>query len=99
MIRDVYRYSINNSVPTTEAERLVHLAMVAVESTHGESRVRLDARYLIDEAKRVIVVDATTEAGQRLNEIFVGYLRREHGEDSFSVQRLSDEPESARSAA
>lgn len=95
MAREVYRYLFNDSVPFAEVLATVDLALIAVESIHGESRSRLDARFSDDAAKRSVVIDACTDVGQALNQVFVGYARREFGETAFRVERLNRVPESA----
>lgn len=95
MAREVYRYVFNDSVPFAEVLATVDLALIAVESIHGESRSRLDARFSDDVAKRSVVIDAGTDVGQALNQVFVGYVRREFGEIAFRVERLNRVPEGA----
>lgn len=95
MAREVYRYVFNDSVPFAEVLATLDLALIAVESIHGESRSRLDARFSDDAAKRSVVIDAGTDVGQALNQVFVGYARREFGETAFRVERLNRASESA----
>jgi len=87
MARDVYRYVFVDGVPIDDAEESLLLAVLAVECLHGESRVRLDAGYFFDKAKRACVVDASTDVGRDICRIFTGFLSREFGEDSFRVER------------
>lgn len=99
MTKDIYRYSFEPSVPLEEIEMTLLLALWCVESLHGESQVRLDASHLLDRARRVCVIDADSTVGLDVNRLFVGLLRREFGEDSFSVERLHrprPEPQEAR---
>lgn len=98
MAREIYRYVFNDTVPFAEVLATVDLALIAVESIHGESRSRLDARFSDDAAKRSVVIDAGTDVGQALNQVFVGYVRREFGETAFRVERLNRVPESAAAA-
>lgn len=88
MSRDVYRYVFEHEVPFDELLATLDLAVTAVECLHGESRTRLDARFADDVAKRAVVIDASTAVGQALNEVFVGYARREFGEGAFHVERI-----------
>jgi len=93
MPRDVYRYAFKQGVPFAEAMATLELALIAVESMHGESRARLDGRFASDSNERVLVIDAATPVGQTLNQIFVGYARREFGEGAFTVTRCAGEPQ------
>jgi hypothetical protein len=89
MSPEVYRYVFSQGVPFADVLSTLNLAIIAVESLHGESRSRLDARFTDDATKRAVVIDASTVVGQALNEVFVGYARREFGEDSFRVERIN----------
>lgn len=95
MNREVYRYVINRSVGIRRVESLLGTAVVAVESLLGTTPVRLDARYLVDDAMHACVVDATTEVGKALNRVFVGYLSREIGDEAFTVERIDGLPVTA----
>jgi len=88
MPREVYRYVFGQEVPFAEVLSTLDLALIAVESLHGESRSRLDARFTDDPAKRAVVIDASTHVGQALNQVFVGFVRREFGEDAFRFERV-----------
>lgn len=87
MPREAYRYNFNQSVSFADALATLDLAVIAVQSLHGESRARMDARFTSDESRRALVIDASTPIGQALNQVFVGYAHREFGEGSFSVTR------------
>lgn len=98
MAREVYRYGFDDSVPFMEVLATVDLALIAVESLHGESRSRLDARFTDDPAKRAVVIDASTDVGRALNHLFVGFARREFGEGAFRVERGDRMPAAAQPA-
>jgi hypothetical protein len=89
---DVYRYDFPPTVTFEEVESSFVLALMAAESLHGESQVRLDAGHAADAEKRSFVVDASTDVGRDLNRLFLGFLRREFGEDAFSVERVDAAP-------
>lgn len=89
MTRDLYRYSFPPDVPLEEIEASLLLAVVSAESLHGETQVRLDAAHFLDPDRRACVIDAGTPVGRDLNRLFVGFLRREFGEDAFTVERPS----------
>ncbi|MCA9053411.1 MAG: hypothetical protein KDA75_06220 [Planctomycetaceae bacterium] len=90
-----YRYKFAADVEMSEVSASLLLATWTTESLHGEARVRLDSSHAFDAAKRSCVIDAETDVGRDLNRVFVGLLRREFGEMSFRVERLTKLPEPA----
>ena len=92
MNREVYRYSFTSSVAFAEVEASLVLAIMAAESLHGQTRVRLDAAHAVDAGKRSCVIDASTLVGRDLNRLFVGFLSREFGPDAFKVERVDAMP-------
>ena len=88
MPNELYRYTFSCEVPVEEIEASLLLAILATESLHGEAQVHLDITHFLDAARHACVIDAGTAAGRDLNRLFVGFIRREFGEDSFQVQRV-----------
>lgn len=86
----LFKYSFSESLSMTDVESAFVLAILATESIHGESETRLLAEHTMDLDKRACVVDAGTEVGRDLNRLFVGFLRREFGDDSFNLERVQD---------
>lgn len=86
----LYRYHFPLPIPLEEVEASLVLALFALESLRGESRVRLDARHALDPERRICVLDADSPVGRELNQVFVGFLRREFGPDAFQVERVAD---------
>lgn len=99
MRNDKYRYVFSEEVSMDEVEATLVLAIVAAEALHGEAQVRLDAAHAFDRDIRRCVIDAGTEVGLHLNQVFATYLRREFGDDSFSVKRMTDAAAPADAAA
>ncbi len=89
--RTLYRYSFRPTVDLDEVEDSLLLAVFAAEGVHGHSQVRMDGEFLLDEAKRACVVDATTPAGETIAKVFTTFLGREFGEDAFTVERVASE--------
>jgi hypothetical protein len=83
----LYRYTLAPEVPEEEAEASLLLAILAAEALHGEAQVRLDAAHCFDGGRRACVIDAATPVGRDINRLFVGFLRREFGPHSFTVER------------
>ncbi len=93
MALQAYRYEFDQSVSIFNLLALLDEAITNVESIHGTERVRLDARFADDTARGILVIDATTEVGQTLNQLFVGLARREFGDTAFTISRCrSDMP-------
>ena len=96
MSKEVYSYRFNRDCPAREVEETLHLAVIAVESLHGQSRVRLDASYCMDSEQCGCVIDASTEVGRHIVRIFTGFAIREFGEEAFKVSRVGSEAAHAR---
>jgi hypothetical protein len=92
MAKQLYRYTFTPRAPIEEVEASLLLALLATESLHGESRVRLEAAHAWDSEGRSCVIDAGGEVGDDLNRLFVGFIRREFGEDAFQVERVQQPP-------
>lgn len=88
MTKELYRYAFTPDVPLEDIEASLLLAVLATESLHGESQVCLDVTHFLDTDRRVCVIDAGTAAGRDFNRLFVGFMRREFGEDTFQVERV-----------
>lgn len=88
MPRELYRYGFQPHVPLEEVEASLLLALLATECLHGEAQVRLDASHFLDPDRRACVIDAGTPVGRDTNRLFVGFIKREFGEDAFQVERV-----------
>ena len=89
--RKLYRYSFQIPVALDQVEDSLLLAVMAAEGVHGQSQVRMDGEFLLDESKRACVVDATTPVGETIARVFTTFLVREFGEDAFAVERVASE--------
>jgi hypothetical protein len=88
MTKDLYRYTFTEVVPIEDIESALLLAILAAESLHGESQVRLDAAHFFEPAKRACVIEAGTPVGRDFNRLFTGFVGREFGPDAFRVERV-----------
>jgi hypothetical protein len=88
MSKETYRYHFEPQIDIDEVEQSLLLAILSVEALHGETQTRLDAAHAFDAERRSCVIDAGTDVGRSLNRLFLGYVRREFGEDAFSVSRV-----------
>lgn len=82
-----YFYQIASDISIDDVMATLDLSLIGVQSVHGESRARLDARFAADHEAKTIEIDASTAVGQAFNDLFVGYLVREFGLMSFTVER------------
>jgi hypothetical protein len=89
MKNEVYRYHFESSIDIAEVEATLVLAMIAAEGLHGAAKVRLEASHRFDAQQRTCVIESTAPVGMDINRIFVGFLRREFGEESFKVGPIS----------
>ena len=96
-----YRYQFAQGVSSRDIEETLHLALLAAECLHGESRVRLEASYFFDEGKRACAIDGGTDVGRDVVRIFTGFAIHEFGEEAFRVRRMDKPatPETAEVAA
>ncbi len=99
MLNEAYRYRFGDEVCFDEVLGTIDLSILAVQSLHGEARTRLDARFVSDTEKKSVVIDATSSVGDALNQIFVGFARREFGLTAFRIERLPAARPSLRASA
>lgn len=92
MNAEFYRYEFDETVPTEDVEAALLLAVWGCEALHGESQTRLDVSHFFDPAERACVIDAGSLVGKHFNQLFVGFIRREIGEDAFKVDRIASPP-------
>ena len=67
MNTNVYRFVFEPRIVLEEAEMTLQLAIFAAEELFGTARVRLDFGYYVNEPRRTILVDGTTEVPLGVN--------------------------------
>ncbi|HAN99485.1 MAG TPA: hypothetical protein DCQ98_19600 [Planctomycetaceae bacterium] len=82
-----FRYRFDDDVAQEDVDSALLLAIWGCEALHGEAQTRLDAAYRVEADRRCCVIDAQTDVGRDLNRLFVGFLSRELGPDTFRVER------------
>ena len=60
---ETYKYRFDQSVPAQDLEDTFMLALLAVESIYGHSRVRMESRFNLDKQNRTCFIDAATKVG------------------------------------
>ena len=88
MPNDAHQYVFYPGIAFEDVEASLLLAIFAAESLHGEAQVRLDVAHAVDSDHRTCLIDASTEVGRDLNQLFVGFVLREFGPECFAVQRV-----------
>ena len=84
---ETYKYRFDQSVPAQDLEDTFMLALLAVESMYGHSRVRMESRFNLDKQNRTCFIDAATKVGCDLASIFTGFATKEYGERSVLIER------------
>lgn len=84
----LYRYRFDWHEDFQDARATLLLAVLAAEGLYGQARVRMDARYAIDPAILVLMIDAGTDVGEDINAIFTAFILREFGSDCLHVRRV-----------
>jgi hypothetical protein len=89
MTQETYKYRFDQAVPAQDMEETFMLALLAAESLHSRSRVRMEARFTIDKQTRTCTIDAATTVGRDLARIFTGFATREYGEHAVRIERIA----------
>lgn len=82
----VYRYTFPKQVRRSVIERAVADAIFAGECIYGTTKVRLAMAYYMNKGQ--CVMDADTEIGEHIAQVFTGLVTRELGEEAVKVERL-----------
>ena len=80
-----YQFKFCESVPIEAVEESMGLAILAIQSLHGESLTRLEARHHLDLEAARCVVDAQTGVGEDLARVFTGFCTHQFGPTGFTV--------------
>ncbi len=89
MARDIYEYRFVGTTPMRDVRDTLLLSVIAAEALHGRSEVNLDAKFRLDEKRRICEVGADNPVGQDIAKIFTGLLTKEFGEGAFKVACVS----------
>jgi len=92
MRRTIYHYSYGPQVNLSDVRDTFRLAYLATQSVYGHRRALLEANFDLDDADRSGWIDARNDVGQHLHRVFMGYLRREFGDDHFTVRAGTETP-------
>ena len=82
-------FTFGTDVPMREVEFTLQLALLAVESLHGEDRVMLETGSRVDHPSRTCTIDTTSDTGRTLAVVFGGFARREFGDEAVTVRLIN----------
>ena len=85
---EVYRFQFDHVVSEEIIDEQITEAVLAVESIYGKAKVRLETALIV--SKNRAVIEVSTEVGQRLAQIFTGFMTHKVGENSFTVEHLKN---------
>jgi len=83
---DVCKFKFHEKVGKKVIEKQLARAIETAEYAFGQAKVRLHAGYLAADDK--VVIDASSEVGEYIAQIFIGLMTRKLGEDKFTVERI-----------
>lgn len=95
MSAQTYRYEIEEGVPFEEVAQSLALAVLGAECLLGESRVRLEAEFSVDEEMRCCTVNVGRESGRQIARLLTGFLVKQFGEGAFQITRGETDVRSA----
>lgn len=74
MSKNFYHFRFDTEVCLEDIEDILMLSLVAVNSLHGLTCVRLDCQFVLDEKRRDVLVDGNTPVGRCFARILLGYV-------------------------
>jgi len=83
-----YRYQFASKADLADAQDLLRLAALAAGGIFGRARVRMDARFWVDESIDVLVLDASTVVGLIIAAIFTSFIDHSRVLGGFDVRRV-----------
>ena len=89
MPKNFYHFRLDSDIPIEEIENTLMLALVAVNSLHGVTRVRLDCQFVLDKKRRHVLVDGNTPVGRCFARILAGFADYAYGETGFRFRRIA----------
>lgn len=81
------RFHFTEHVDMAGVEDTLLLAVLAAESIHGRTGIRLDAFFQLK--GRVCAIEDDKDVGRTIAQVFTGLLTWGFGEDAFIVARLA----------
>jgi hypothetical protein len=88
----IYSFTFAPEISNEEIATRLFLAAVNTENVFGTAVMRLDASFRFDRETRTCVIDGRTEVGRHIATLFVSYLSKEFGDETFVVERTGEVP-------
>ena len=88
MSKHFYHFRFDSEIPIADLEDILMLALVALNSLYGLTRLRLDCRLILDRKRRHLLIDGTTRVGYHLALILAGVADYLLDNDEFRVGRI-----------
>jgi hypothetical protein len=92
MFNGSFRFSIHTDVCLDEVELTLQLATFAAEGIFGIPRVAMEFHYETDHSKRTFDLEADSDVGVKVTQIFAGLLLKEFGEGAFRLENIKNVP-------
>ncbi|MBZ0266260.1 hypothetical protein K8I28_16505 [bacterium] len=90
MIR--YQFRFKKSLPFDEIDGNLEVAMFAAQCIHGRTQLLLDAKFDANPMNNTCWIDADTDVGKTILQIFTGTMALLFGERSFKVRKIVSDP-------
>jgi hypothetical protein len=88
MKRTMNRLQFREDVPMEEVEAMLHLALLALESLHGDPQTRLQVALSFSTGNRECILDDSTSLGVELGCIFLGFVQAAFEPEAIRVDRV-----------
>ncbi|HMO36001.1 MAG TPA: hypothetical protein PKA06_08160 [Gemmatales bacterium] len=88
MSRTLSRLQYREDVPAEEVEAMLHLALLALQSLHGDPQTRFQVALSLNAGKRECLIDDSTPLGSELGCIFLGFLQAAFEPEAIRVDRV-----------
>lgn len=95
MQRLIFDYQFDPSVDMTSVRDTLRLALLATQSVFGHRRVLLEADFDLSSDCHTLWVNASTEVGRHVHQVFLGYVTSEFGPEAFRLARRDQAREPA----
>jgi len=83
-------------VDMSDVAETLELSRLAADALYGPERMALEASWRLDRPSGTVVIDTSTAPGRAVATIFLGYARREFGEQAVRVTRAGTAPRPGR---
>lgn len=86
-------FTFNDGVRMPLVQNTLELSWLALDLLYGGTSDIHGLQTVVDTARHACRIDTSTEAGRSLAAIFLGYARRQFGDQAFTVTHISPRAE------